>query len=135
MLAHRHWITVNAFNRELHLCARCSGIVLGFLGLEVILTIVTPLMSYSMPTYIVFLISFLLATPSIVDWITQSLDFRQSNNGVRLKVGLLEGFGVGFLSLADVSIITKLIILAAFSLSVVSIGFLGRKLTQKVFST
>lgn len=131
LLAHRHPITLHAFGRELHLCARCSGIVLGFLGSTSALTLLTPLVSYSMSLYIIVLISLLLAIPSIVDWITQTVGFRQSNNGLRLRVGFLEGVGVGFLGLADIPTVTKLIILTVFILIVLSIGFFGRKLMQK----
>ena len=134
LLAHRHSITLHVFGREIYLCARCSGIVLGFLGSTTALTPLTPLARYSIPLYIIVLVALLLAIPSIVDWITQTLGFRLSNNGLRLRVGFLEGVGVGVLGLANIPTITKLIILIGFILIVLSIGFFGRRLMQKGFN-
>lgn len=128
LLAHNHWITLHIFGRELRLCARCSGVVLGFITLKILLTILIFSMSYSILFHIGFPVSLLLALPSIVDWTTQSLGFRQSNNNLRLATGFLEGAGVALLSLTNVSTLERLLILWGTGLGVLCMGILGRRL-------
>ena len=130
LLAHNHWVTLHVFGVELQLCARCSGTVLGFIGSKILLD-TTFLMTFSIPFYIGFLVSFLFFLPTIVDWTTQSLGFRQSNNRLRLTSGSLEGIGIVFLGLADVPFVSKFFILTILGLGVLSVGFFGRKVTQK----
>jgi len=131
LLAHRHWVTLHAFGKELYLCARCSGVFLGFIGSKILLPILVSLISYSIPLHIGLPVSLNLALPSIVDWITQSLGFRQSNNNLRLTTGLLEGLGVGVLSLTEIPNLLKLLIAVTIALSVVCAGILGRRLMQR----
>jgi len=126
LLAHRHWFAVPVFGRELHLCSRCSGIVLGFAGLKFSLIAVSA--SYAFPFSSGFLVSLLLALPSILDWTTQSLGFRQSSNGLRFATGFLEGVGVAFLGLLEISALLRLLVLAGIGLGVLCAGFFGRML-------
>lgn len=128
LLAHRHWFTIHVLGRELHLCSRCSGVVLGFASLK--FSLMTLSASYAIPPHIGFLVSLLLALPSIADWTTQSLGFRQSNNGLRLATGFLEGLGVGFLSLLEIPALLRLLILTSIGLGVLCAGILGRRLVQ-----
>ena len=130
LLAHRHWININIFGRELHLCARCSGTVLGFIGLETVLK-TTAMIHYSIPFYSCFLFSLLLALPTILDWITQNSGFRQSNNNLRFITGFLGGMGVRLLGLADIPLTVQFLTVVTVGLLVMSLGFFGRRLCQK----
>jgi len=134
VLAHRHWITLKVFGNELHLCARCSGVVLGFLGIKTIALIPLLLLFKDIPLHIGVLFSLLFVSPFIIDWTTQSLGLRHSYNKLRLITGFLEGVGVGLLSLVQATAIVKLVILASFGLSVAFIGFFGRHAVQKQVS-
>ncbi len=129
LLAHGHWFTVPLFGRELHLCSRCSGVVLGFAALKASLLALF-VGYYAVPFPTGFIIALLLALPAILDWTTQSLGFRQSNNGLRFTTGFFEGVGVAFLGLLEISAPTRLLILTAIGLSVLCAGLLGRKITE-----
>ena len=87
-------------------------------------------MSFFIPFYVGFLFSLLLTLPSIIDWTTQSLGFRQSNNGLRFATGFLEGVGVAFLGLLEISALLRLLVLAGIGLGVLCAGFFGRMLVQ-----
>ena len=127
LLAHRHWITLHFFDREIHLCARCSGIVVGFVVLRILFAIVTPLTEYVIPFYLGFPIALILALPSILDWSSQKLSFRQSDNTFRLSTGFLEGIGVSFLGIIDGALLTKIVILATIGIGVVGTTYLARR--------
>ncbi len=130
ILAHRHWITIRPFGRELHLCARCSGVVLGFTTSEILPQILVSSMNYSIPFHLGLSVSLVLALPSIIDWTTQSLNLRQSKNNLRLLTGFLEGLGVGVLSLTGIPALAKYLILITIGVGVLSTGVLGRRLVK-----
>lgn len=132
LLAHKHWISLNAFGRELHLCARCSGTILGGLGSQLLLPIYTILWGNSIPQYLGFLVFLLLAMPLIIDWITQSYGLRESNNGLRIVTGLLEGVGITVLILTDMQLQLKFLIVASISIGIMCIGLVGKRITQKI---
>lgn len=125
LLAHSHWVTISVFGRQLHVCARCSGIVLGLLVFKISLLFLN-FHNYSLPFLLGFPISLLLALPSMIDWITQKLGFRQSTNDVRLTAGFLEGLGVASLNLLNITPFSRLLIVAILGFAVVSFGLLGR---------
>ncbi|MFX1474325.1 MAG: DUF2085 domain-containing protein [Promethearchaeota archaeon] len=94
----------------LHVCARCSALLLG-----VILVVAsrfwimnlpsTPLTSIfiflaslsAIPiTPLTFFFAFLISLPATIDWSTQTLYVRESRNTVRAITGLLLGFAVGY---------------------------------------
>jgi len=73
-------------NRELFLCARCTGILSGFLIQLFLLRIVL--------TYKLFtgnLVLFTLPLLPVADWITQRLGYRESVNWIRVSTGFLLG--------------------------------------------
>lgn len=131
LLAHRHWFTIHAFGREIHLCARCSGIVTGFMAFEVLITLLTGLTSFLVPLYIGFPIALLLALPSILDWTSQSLSFRQSNNRLRFFTGFFEGVGVCFLNTTDASLLMRTEILMSVGLGVLGVTYLTQRTMNK----
>jgi len=70
------------------LCARCTGILLGFYA-GLVLEILA--ISFSL------LLSVLFLLPLIVDGVTQMIHLRKSNNTLRFATGFL--FGIGYLYL------------------------------------
>lgn len=132
LLAHNHWITLRAFGKELRFCARCSGVVLGASMLRLLAILLRSPMNCSIPLQIGVPVSLLLALPSIVDWSTQNLGFRQSNNTLRVVTGVFEGVGVMFLSLVEASVLSRFAIICLTSMSVVGLNAWGRRLLQTV---
>lgn len=131
LLAHNHWFTIRVLGRELHVCARCSGTVLGFLALQVLIQSMK-LLDHPIPLNLGFIVSIILALPSIVDWTTQSLGFRQSTNRLRSAAGFCSGVGVALLSLTDASLTTKFLIVSSLCLAVVTIGVVGNRMVHRL---
>jgi uncharacterized membrane protein len=90
------------FGRQIHLCARCSGIYPGILA-----GLLFPLHPISL-----WLIA-VLPAPALVDWAITSFRSYHDSNAVRTATGLLLGYGYGLG-------VTRL--LAARDLSVVALG-------------
>lgn len=88
------------------------------------------LLSVAIPFQTGFITALILALPAIVDWMTQNVGLRESNNPVRIVTGFLEGVGVLLLSLTDISSLAKLLIVSAISVGVVSVGVLMRRLSS-----
>ena len=94
----------------LHVCARCSALLLGVILVVAsrfwIVTLpVTPLNSIiiflaslsAIPiTPLTFFIAFLFSLPATIDWSTQTIYLRESKNPLRALTGLLLGFAVGY---------------------------------------
>ena len=70
----------------------------------------------------------LFASPTILDWLTQALDWRESTNKLRLFTGFLLGIGTALFSLMPLSLIIRRVLYTGIAVGVVSIGLLGRKL-------
>jgi uncharacterized membrane protein len=88
-------------------------------------------LSVAIPFQTGFVTALILALPAIVDWITQNVGFRESNNPVRVVTGFLEGVGVLLLSLTDISSLAKLLIVSAISVGVVSVGVVMQRLSSQ----
>ena len=88
------------------------------------------LLGVAIPFQTGFITALTLALPAIVDWTTQNVGLRESNNPVRIVTGFLEGVGVLILSLTDISSLAKLLIVSAISVGVVSVGVLMRRLSS-----
>ena len=72
-------------NRQMPLCARCTGFYSSLL-------ILSPILCVFLPENIH--LSIILTLPLIIDGETQFMGFRESNNILRLITGLLAGYGV-----------------------------------------
>jgi uncharacterized membrane protein len=132
LLAHSHWFSIRAFGRELRLCARCSGVVVGFLSSKSLWTMLsTPSSSMAIPFQTGFIMALLFAFPAIIDWTTQNVGLRESTNPVRLGTGLLEGLGILFLSVTDTSALTRLLLVSAISVGVVVSSVVMRRLLRQ----
>lgn len=71
--------------KQFPVCARCTGIYLGYLSFPLFNFEVISLSSW---------ISILLCVPTIVDGLTQAFCKRESNNVLRLITGLIAGVGL-----------------------------------------
>lgn len=101
LVAHRHWISLDVFGRELRLCARCSGYALGFLALAAAGRLRFLVFFDSLAPPLQVSACLLLLAPLALDWITQSWGLRESDNGLRLLTGFLLGAGVSLFSMVD----------------------------------
>jgi uncharacterized membrane protein len=120
LFAHQHWITLQIFNKELRLCARCTGIVLGFIFLK--LSTVLLASSFTLPATTGVILAFSFALPSIMDWLTSKFRLRHSDNTVRMLTGVFEGGGIGLLSLTNLSLSLRILIIALIGMSIMAIG-------------
>jgi len=72
--------------REVFLCARCTGILCGFLAqLSLLFTVlvINPVLGNCL--------LLILPLPSVADWVTQRLGYRESVNPLRVSTGILLG--------------------------------------------
>jgi len=94
LLAHRHWITLRILDKELRLCARCSGLVAGYFLLMTFRKIVGLPFFNSLDFHMQISLCLLLTMPFTSDWLTQSWGLRESNNYLRLLTGAIMGIDV-----------------------------------------
>jgi uncharacterized membrane protein len=120
LFAHQHWITLQVFNKQLRLCARCTGIVLGFVLLRSGTVLFAA--SFALPAITGVILAFSFALPSIIDWLTSKLHLRHSNNTARMLTGIFEGVGIGLLSLTNLSLPLRILILTLIGISIIAIG-------------
>ncbi|WP_205683845.1 DUF2085 domain-containing protein [Brevibacillus migulae] len=70
-------------------CARCTGILLGFFGVPLLVAV-----KMLLPLWL----GIMLHVPMLVDGVTQQKGWRVSNNPLRLITGLLSGMGLAILA-------------------------------------
>jgi uncharacterized membrane protein len=90
-----HTIQVSLGTKEVHLCARCTGIGVGMLvGLSYV-----NYLAYGFLRYPALIVAFVL--PAIVDWLFQVFSVKNSTNPRRLVTGALVGqtYLVGLIAL------------------------------------
>lgn len=131
LLSHNHWLTLNVGHHEVHLCARCSGTVLGYFSSQLVQSFMYFTGFGSLNPFWQVTFAFVLALPSGADWLTQTWRLRLSTNRIRFLAGVLIGVGAGLLSFSSLPGLTKLLILASSSLGVIFAGYLGRMLMEK----
>ena len=89
-----HFLTINLGDKKYYPCARCLGIGVGLItGFIITLPFLTRLF-YTNNFTLVFIIAWLFAIPSIIDWSTVKLKLRKGNNKIRTLVGFLHGIGI-----------------------------------------
>lgn len=119
LLAHDHWFTLSLLGRELRLCARCSGYVVGLAAPALLSADPTALSPAArLPALI------LLAAPLALDWVTQSWGLRESTNPVRLATGILMGLDIFLFSRLGIQ--SGRTIFVGAVLLVASAGYLGK---------
>lgn len=130
LLAHRHWLTLKVFDREVRLCARCSGYVVGFFTLTVFRDLFGLPIFYSLKTPSQLFLCFLSIIPLTSDWLTQSWRWRDSNNRLRFLTATLLGVGVALLHSSEVTPYLKTLFYVYTATIIVSLGSLGKLLAR-----
>lgn len=131
MLSHNHPVTIRLKGRKLRVCARCLGVVLGFLALTLTIKLysLTFFQKLSFPYQLT--ICLILASPAIVDWVTQKWGIRESNNSLRVFTGFFEGLAAVLLYLSAAPLTQKILILLFVEALTLNIGFAGERLLKK----
>jgi len=125
LLSHSHWITINFNGKQVKVCARCFGTVIGFLTVFLALSLIEFKASSS---FLYFCI--ILALPSIIDWLTQTWGLRSSRNNLRLITGFMNGFSVALLSFLPLPFALKLKTVIYALAFIFIFGFTGKILKQ-----
>ena len=71
--------------KQFPVCARCTGIYLGYLSF--------PVFNFDF-YYLSWTVALLLTLPTVVDGLTQAFLRRESNNFLRVTTGILAGVGL-----------------------------------------
>ena len=82
-------IHLRVIKKDIYLCARCTGIFLGFVTSFFLFGTISSLAAFVMMA--------LFPLPAAADWITQTLGIRESKNWIRVGTGYLLGITWGFL--------------------------------------
>jgi len=77
-------IRLKVMGRDLYLCARCTGIAAGLAAYALSGQRVAALLDNP-------LLLLLLPAPAMIDWVTQTVGLRESNNPLRVATGFLLG--------------------------------------------
>jgi uncharacterized membrane protein len=125
LLAHNHWFTIRVLGREVRLCARCSGYIMGFLAAIALHSLMGSQLFRSLPVNLQFTVCLLTLLPLAVDWLTQSWGWRKSSNGLRLLTGVALGTGVFLFSLVDSAHSLKNSFFVSTAVAIVFFGLAG----------
>lgn len=104
-----HTLHFRVGERDVYLCARCTGNLLGFIA--------SFFMFSALPTSIAFVLMALFPLPTTIDWVTQALGIRESKNWIRVGTGSLLGIAWGFLFLFLMQGIPEMILYAILVLA------------------
>lgn len=126
LVAHRNWITLRFFGRELRLCARCSGYLIGFFAFTFLRNLFGVPIFYSIKIPFQLFTCLLLILPLTFDWLTQSWGWRESNNILRLFTGTSLGISLSLFSAIEVSNVLKTLIYISSAAFIVFSGFFGK---------
>ncbi|MFX1341683.1 MAG: DUF2085 domain-containing protein [Promethearchaeota archaeon] len=121
----RTW-SISFRGRTLHICTRCSALLLGilaglFIHLYLFLIPMNP---------ITFFGAFLLSVPAVIDWSTQTLEMRESRTFIRAITGFLLGYAVG-LVLASNDVIYWILVAVLYSGYTIVFGSLAPRLIER----
>ena len=130
LVAHRHWLTLIIFGREVRLCARCSGYAIGFFTLTVFRNLFGLPIFHSLKVHFQLFFCFLLMIPLTYDWITQSWGWRESNNGLRLLTGAILGIGVPLFSSIEAMPYLKMLFYIYTAAVIALFGSVGKLLCE-----
>jgi uncharacterized membrane protein len=84
----------------LPLCARCTGILTGYLFFPVLLVV-----GWNFPLWMGILLNF----PMVIDGWTQKKKYRISNNSLRFTTGIISGFGQSIIIVSVSNFIISLV--------------------------
>ncbi|MEM2210788.1 MAG: DUF2085 domain-containing protein [Nitrososphaerales archaeon] len=124
LIAHNHWFTISFGSKSIKLCARCTGVILGFISLSILSINLNLTFFFSLPITYQIILCILLAIPVILDWVTQSWRIRVSNNKLRLITGFSEGVGISLLALIAIPLFYKILIIVSIAGLTIGISML-----------
>ncbi|MCK4952377.1 DUF2085 domain-containing protein [Candidatus Bathyarchaeota archaeon] len=127
IFAHRHWITLSVNGKKIRLCTRCSGTVVGYFLLKYVFFQGFKIFNSLIINHQLFL-CILFVFPTILDWITQTWDWRESTNNLRLVTGFLLGVSAALFSQIPLPYIFRRILYTSIIIGVLSVGLLGRRI-------
>ena len=128
LVAHNHWFTLRIFDKEVRLCARCSGYLVGFFALTALRKFLGLRILHTLNIQFQIFLCILLIIPLTYDWLTQSWGWRESNNGLRLLTGAILGVGVSLLSAIEVAPYLKKLIFMYTAILIALVGYVGEHL-------
>ncbi len=102
--------TISIRGREIHFCARCSGVILSFISALIYFFFAKLELE---PTFSLILAT-ILAIPVTIDWGTQKLGYRESRNSIRFSTGALLGIGTSLLKFTFTIYWLTLIVVTTF---------------------
>lgn len=111
-----HYIELNIFGKKIKPCARCFGKYIGIVTtLPLALLFIFGFLKADFT--ISFIVSWLLAIPAIIDWITVKTKKRDGNNRTRVASGFLLGVGIAtYFLIMETSLIFKLVTFMIYSI-------------------
>lgn len=108
-------ITIRMKGRELHICARCSAIVSSFIISAIIFFYLRLLFNFFINPLIALILAVIFVIPTMVDWASQKLEFRESKNVIRMSLGVFLGIAFTLLQFALLLYpITNIVVLTGF---------------------
>jgi uncharacterized membrane protein len=122
LMSHRHWITLKILGKEIRLCARCLGFVVGY---SIVRNIQPPPTFYTSENITQLVLCALFAIPLIFDWGSQSWGLRDSNNSLRFITGIIAGQGISLLSFSTTPLQAKIVFYLNLAIIVMIFGLLG----------
>lgn len=130
LVAHRHWFTLRIFDREMRVCARCSGYLIGFFSLTAFRNFFVLPIFHSLKIPHQLLLCFLFVVPLTYDWLTQSWGLRDSNNKLRLLTGAVLGIGVSLLYSSEAIPFFKTQFYVSIAVLIACFGLVGEFLSE-----
>jgi len=117
-------IHIHIKGRDIHLCARCTGIWAG---------IITAFLAFffrlDLPAWLYVFLLAILPAPAMLDWVTQTCKLRESRNAIRVLTGYFSGIGWGifFILLAKGMFHSFLVALIILGMYIFTIYIIARK--------
>lgn len=125
LCSHTHNFELSLFGSpSLRICARCAGLYGGALLSTLAIGLSNILLGFAVELLLVdfLLICLLLTLPLTLDWWTQSLGWRESNNRLRITTGLCAGLAGGLLLTEQNNFWFGLIVAGPWVIIVLSLG-------------
>ena len=119
-----HFTKIKISGKKIYPCARCFGQWVGlFVGFIITSPFWLGVIHVPAQHFLqIFVIAWLFAIPTIVDWTTVKIGLRKGNNNLRVVVGFLHGIGtIIYFFVLPADIIFKILTYSLYSLSFILI--------------
>ena len=126
-----HSTKITLFGQEINACSRCLGAYISGLIFFPIFSYIY-LLGVTLPFAIVFTVSFILGSVTLVDWVSVKFKYRVGSANFRIIAGFLLGFaGCFYLFMLPVSWLLRLLSLLLYCGIGILIAFIGERDGQK----